>query len=302
MIYYLVNYRSRRTIRAWIESSPDLLGRVRILPYQHIRGWVNPGVFIFSDIDRLSGAMRKRALRLWTSASNAGCSTLNHPTESLRRVDLQHALHNDFRVFRASESLEDIRFPVFLRRENDHRGNLTELLQSRDDLQSALARHADAMIVEFVDTSDRHGIYRKYSCFRVGDRILPRHILFSKSWVVKKPALVTDDFVAEELDYMQKNPHEAEIREAFDLARIEYGRIDYSLLNDKMQIWEINTNPRLETAVSAGADPRRAKLFDLSAELITAELISLLDQPLPDANPIWCGMRLRGLHRSRFYL
>jgi len=299
MIYYLVTYKHRYTTRKWIKHSAQLLDRMRILPYQRLRGWLKPGVFIFSDIERLNSDLRRSALTAWTNASKAGCTCLNHPSESLRRVDLQHALNNDFRVFRASEPSVDIRFPVFLRGENDHRGNLTELLYSSEELRSALIQLPDALIVEFIDTSDRNGIFRKYSCFRIGDRILPRHILFSRNWMVKQPDLVTEKFIAEELDYLRKNPHEAEVRRAFESAKIEYGRIDYGLSNDKLQIWEINSNPMLETAASA-ADPRRKNVHDLSAEFINAEFLSLIERPLPKTKRIWCGIRFDSLHRSRF--
>lgn len=119
--------------------------------------------------------------------------------------------------------------------------------------------------------------------------------------MVKQPALVTDDFIAEELDYLRTNPHEAEVRRAFELAKIEYGRIDYSLSNGKLQIWEINSNPMFATAASA-ADPRRRRVHRLSAELINAEFLSLIQRPLPETKRIWCGIRLNSLHRSRFEL
>ena len=31
----------------------------------------------------------------------------------------------------------------------------------------------------------------------------------------------------------------------FDLARIDYGRIDYSVVDGRIQVWEINTNPMI---------------------------------------------------------
>ena len=49
----------------------------------------------------------------------------------------------------------------------------------------------------------------------------------------------------EESRYCETNPHEAWIREIFRLARIDYGRIDYGMLDGKPQVWEINTNPTI---------------------------------------------------------
>jgi hypothetical protein len=40
-------------------------------------------------------------------------------------------------------------------------------------------------------------------------------------------------------------PHREELRQIFDLAGITYGRIDYGLRAEKIQVWEINLNPTL---------------------------------------------------------
>jgi hypothetical protein len=61
--------------------------------------------------------------------------------------------------------------------------------------------------------------------------------------VVKDWNLLDDTLLREEQDYLATNPHERQLREIFALARIEYGRIDYSFRGDAMQVWEINTNP-----------------------------------------------------------
>lgn len=44
---------------------------------------------------------------------------------------------------------------------------------------------------------------------------------------------------------MEENPHRESVLGAFDLAHIEYGRVDYSLKNGEIVVWEINTNPIL---------------------------------------------------------
>ena len=74
---------------------------------------------------------------------------------------------------------------------------------------------------------------------------MARHILHSKKWVLKKADLVDPPFAEEERIYLTANPHEAELRRVFDLAHIEYGRIDYALLDGVVQVWEINSNPMI---------------------------------------------------------
>ncbi|MGK7892784.1 MAG: hypothetical protein AB4372_03825, partial [Xenococcus sp. (in: cyanobacteria)] len=61
---------------------------------------------------------------------------------------------------------------------------------------------------------------------------------------IKHPELVEEKNLLEEEQYVKTNPHESFLRDIFRLARIEYGRIDYGLINGIPQVWEINTNPR----------------------------------------------------------
>lgn len=62
--------------------------------------------------------------------------------------------------------------------------------------------------------------------------------------------------LAEEHDYVEKNPHEGRLREVFRLARIDYGRMDYGMLDGQVQVWEINTNPTIR---SGKLNPRSAR-------------------------------------------
>lgn len=83
-------------------------------------------------------------------------------------------------------------FPVFLRGEKDHDASITDLLHTREELARAIAessyigyRMRDLIIVEFCDTKDEARIFRKYSSFIVGDRILPHTLMRSKNWISK---------------------------------------------------------------------------------------------------------------------
>jgi hypothetical protein len=51
--------------------------------------------------------------------------------------------------------------------------------------------------------------------------------------------------VAEETQYLSENPHLEQLRRIFEIAKINFGRIDYGCVNGKVQVWEINTNPNL---------------------------------------------------------
>jgi hypothetical protein len=58
--------------------------------------------------------------------------------------------------------------------------------------------------------------------------------------------------VLEELDYVTQNPHEQQLAKIFALAQVDYGRIDYSLKDGRVQTWEINLNP----TIGRGLRPR----------------------------------------------
>jgi hypothetical protein len=123
------------------------------------------------------------------------------------------------------------------------------LIHSQAELDQVRARlDGDAdrtLMIEFCDTSDEDGLFRKYSSYRVGAPIIPIHIMFSKHWYVKSSTTAGEQARREEWKYLNQNPHEQQIRAIFHTARIEYGRIDYSLLGDRIQVWEINTNPSI---------------------------------------------------------
>lgn len=259
MIYYLVTARHSYTMECYLKTwGRALNNRIQLMFYEELPGIQRLpfGTYIFSDLERLSpvqlnvaGAVREQLAQVKPTPR-----VLNHPLRTLRRYELLSMLYklrkNSFRVTRASDLHTNYRFPVFIRDENEHGGSLTGLLSGQDELSAAVeklqeqGRKRDEMlIVEFCDTSDASGIYRKYSAFIIGKRIVPRHLIFSTKWVLKTADLGTEAMLREERSYLEANPDEAWAREIFELAKVEYGRIDYSLLDGRPQVWEVNTNP-----------------------------------------------------------
>ena len=267
MIWYLVTAPHTYTVSEHLRGDwgTALRKRMVVMPYELLtRMPVLPqGSYIFSDLERLDALPRKVLGKLWNGLQANGCRMLNHPERSLRRLELLDALHADgsnrFRAFRADTAGEPWRYPVFLRQEKEHSGARSPLLHDLQSvreamLQLVLAGHAltDLLVVEMCDTSDPDGIYRKYSAFRIGDHIVPRHVLFSRKWMLKDMDLREPTHRAETRDYCQNNPHEAELRRLFACAQIDYGRIDYALDHDgRIQVWEINTNPQIMRAPQA---------------------------------------------------
>jgi hypothetical protein len=259
MINYFVKKRYCKTVRSflkqWDNTVRDLF---RIIPYEYLPRLrrVEPGLFIFSDLERLSAeTLGEVSLFADMLVSQFGSTTVfNHPKDYLPRFQMLQTLQrqgiNDFRVFQASTCGNPYRFPVFLRRANDHRGPLTPLLKNREELDNALQELQGKgvpaerlMAVEFCNTRGGDGLYRKFSAFCIGETVIPWHIIFSKDWVTKnsKPEPLRE----EEINYLEQNPHHQQLLDAFRLAGVRYGRIDYGLHQGRIQIWEINTNPTI---------------------------------------------------------
>ena len=263
MIYYLVTRQGRDMAYMYLASSGrDYVGRFRPVLYdaalkQHEHP---PGVYIFSDLERLSASTRQAAGRLWQRLHERApeYQLLNHPTQSLCRHDLLARLAdegvNQHRAYRITETVTPKRFPVFLRGEDDHDGTQSPRLTDQAELDAELAklrrRGVDLtgwLIVEFHDTADADGLYRCYSSFIVGQEVIPHHLMFSRGWVIKSQKVWDDAHHEEEMQYMRTNPHRDELLRIFQMAQIELGRIDYALDGDRLEVWEINTNSAIMT-------------------------------------------------------
>jgi hypothetical protein len=182
----------------------------------------------------------------------------------VHRASLRRLGRNEFGGARATDDLSGLRYPVFLRSERLHSGALSPLLRSVGEVESAIGRALvlghplqDLMVLEFCDTPDADGFYRKYAAFIVGDRILPRSLNYGRGWMLKHAQTeFSRPMVLEERDYVFGNPHERELAEIFAIARVEYGRIGYAVKNGRIQTWEINLN----ATIGRGPRPSRRKL------------------------------------------
>jgi len=260
MIFYLAKAEYTYTISHYLKlHESDLKSHLKLLSYEDLfklRATVG-GTYIFSDIERLNPDNAKTACQIWTElAAYLGPSRLlNHPTRSMKRYELLRGLYqrdvNAFNVYRLTECRTPERFPVFIRDENEHGQIHSGLLKNSEELEKAIEKmlrdgavRDNKLIVEFCGASDARGAYRKYEAFFIGGQILPQHIKYSSDWIVRlsEPHLKKCD---EELIYIHENPHEKFLADIFRYARIDYGRIDYDVLDGRPQIWEINTNPTL---------------------------------------------------------
>lgn len=263
MIYYLVTQKHAYTIRSFINTwAKELLARINVLSYESLphRRSLKQGTYIFSDIERLTQGQANILSAIWEELAsvNNGLRLLNHPMRSMRRYKLLRTLYeqgvNSYNIYRLSECLLPRQFPVFIRGENDHHGSLTPLLETQSELDSTINVLSeqkqglkDKVMIEFCNTADSNGVFRKYSAYIIGDRIFPQHMMFGQGWMLKSVDSLAKKKTElyEEQHYLRNNAHEGQLKAVFQLAGINYGRIDYSILDNKPQIWEINTNPTL---------------------------------------------------------
>jgi hypothetical protein len=256
MIFYLA--RKHQTLSTQLTHFPGkLAAQLRFLTYDDLfgRAVLPAGTYIFTDFDRLRTDRFARLCALWDWFEATGCalSRLNDPRRFLSRFDLLRRLHdagiNDFNVHALEDWREVRSFPVFIRKDKHQDQPDTPLLRTKTDLAEAVARLRGAgprkrMIVEFANDAFGDGRYRKYGAFRVGQTQFVQHCYMSTSWYIKShEADRTDADLAEAERYRMANPHARQIAEAFDLAGVDYGRMDYGIAGDRIQIYEINTNP-----------------------------------------------------------
>ena len=250
------------------------------------------GPQIFAALDQLTAAQRELVGHMWDAHAAAApqAPRLNDPRRVLLRFELLQRLWeeglNTFRVYRTEQADQVSAFPVFVRHIHRHNGPATRLVRTPDDLRRVLTalrirgrRLRDYMIVEFCDTSGPDGRFRKYAAFKVGPHIIPSHVFASHEWALKSEwNEPTVDSVREGLQYQHDNPHAAWLARVFDLAGIDYGRIDYGVAGGVPQVWEINLNATLGRAEGqsrhTGLDPALKALRDSGRDIFHAQLRS----------------------------
>lgn len=264
MIFHLATKRGIKAVTKHLSYRPALNMRVEAVPYESLlrkTEWPR-GVYLFTDFERMTPPQRGFAswLHDQMSRSPGAFLPLNHPTRHVSRFDLLRRFHteglNDFNVYRACD-LDQASYPIFLRYEDRHIGSLTPLLKSQAEAEDRITSLAaqgedlDRMIaVEFVDTSDSTGLFRKYGAFRIAGRVVPRHMFASDHWEVKIDTNNKSPFRRrEEYAYLRNNPHEHAVMDAFEAAGLTYGRIDYAMKDGRLQVWEINDNPQMTSSL-----------------------------------------------------
>ena len=288
MIVFVTTASHDYTLRSMLESHRTVLdGGVIILAYSEFLSWpkLPKGNYILTDLDRLNAATLNQVAQRCDAqdAADSGMLRLNHPRCAMNRWQLSQALFeqgiSQQQVRRADQSSQGLRYPVFIRSEIGHEGALTELLHTPAQLSVAIETlvatpglTAETLwVIEFRDVRNADGWYEKYSVFRVADTYFAHDYTVNHHWVNKGEADSehSEQWVAADLAYRQSNPHVDLVRPVFELAGIEYGRIDYAFENDKLVVFEINMNPMISTPETE-RPIWRASVEDLWQEYVQA--------------------------------
>ncbi len=225
----------------------DRLFRARRLPR---------ATWIFTDFDRLSFWELELAARVHRNLVSTGQRVLNDPATVAQRFSLlrrlQRAGFNRFNVWSVEVEEWPERYPVFLRTQSAHRGALTDLIADRPALEreidAALAKgrpRRELMIVEYCAEPVREGLFRKLAAYRVGAAMVATLCVHQSKWVAKdgEKGIAGQALYDDEYRIVEENRHGEEIRRAFEIGGIEFGRADFGLVGGRPQVYEINTNP-----------------------------------------------------------
>jgi len=296
----LFNYPGVPELRIW---SYDALFRARRLP---------SASWIFTDMDRLGTWELELAAHARRELVGRGMRVLNDPGRFCPRFTLLERLWragiNSFKVWRLESSDEVDRWPVFLRTEAAHRGVLSDLIDEPGLLRVEIARalaaghvERDLMIVEYCAEPVRPGLFRKLAAFRVGDRIVTTLAVHEGNWMAKhgEEGIAGAELYREEFDNLAENQHAGVLMRAFQLAHVDYGRVDYAIVKGEPRIYEINSNPTIGR-VTKHPDPSRmqsAKLWESNFVAALTAIDSHRGPTFPVEDPM-----LRAQRRRDFFL
>ena len=328
MIYFVTRLDNERPIRTLLYELRKDLRFAEALTYEQLfhKKKAPVGHYIFTDHDRLTVEECEAAMAIASALRRAepGAQILNSPGEVLERYPLLRSLKqaglNQFSITRLDDGTYPERYPVFVRSEDDHSGPDTGLLFSQEELDRTLddlKRQGKSLkrrvAIEFCAEQTPAGAYRKYGAINVNGTIVPQHIIESEDWNVKSANRgITEALLTEELDFVRTNPHQEHLKKIFQIANIGYGRADYGIVDGKLQIYEINTNPslpRLDREVARFMiSPKVIEIRQLRRNLIRRAMLAAFERlnapPTSTATvrftlPAQCYHRLHAYRRFR---
>ena len=287
MLHFIATPGHRYTFDGLLDTR--LKDLIQVLDYEQLSGRIEipPEHYFFTDIDRLTTRNLSDASQAYRKLKQAipGIRLYNDPAIVKTRFSLIRALFvrglASYNAYRLDEQIEPRRFPVFIRTESGHAEPLSDLLDNMEALQHAVReivaggipeRHL--IVVEFSAEKLPEGVYRKMSAYRIGDQIIAAEAVHDTQWCVKlgKLGVATAAMYEEERQWIEDYPHTQTLMQCFRVANIDYGRIDFGIVDGKVEPYEINTNPNLKIP-----KPHASPVRQRSVELIWERLIEAFE-------------------------
>jgi hypothetical protein len=124
------------------------------------------------------------------------------------------------------------------------------LVHSHDELRKVpWEKYPNPIAVEYIDVRNADGFFRKYRCFFMGNRGLPRHLYISENWSVRnKERIINEKTKREEQDFvnLEEDPNYERLNRAREALGFDYVAFDYSYApNGELVVWEPNPFPVL---------------------------------------------------------
>jgi hypothetical protein len=291
MLVFVTTAEHAYTHEQVVQAAMDL--EIRVISYETLLAQRLPAhaTYVFTDMDRLSWADLRRAARCFRGLRARGMAVLNDPAKSRSRAGLLRALNsagiNSFNAYRIEEGREPERWPVFLRTEGSHSYPTSDLLHSPAELSAAISRTVERgtplstlIVIEYAAQPVRPRLFRKLALFRIGHSSVAHTCVHDDRWLVKygRKGIAPPELYADELRIVTQNPYWPELRRAFEIAGLDYGRVDFGLVDGKVQVYEINSNPNV-TFSTTHPSPHREDSYRIFRNNYLAAL-----RALPRAN------------------
>lgn len=255
------------------------------------------GHYIFTDLDRLTHYEREVVIGIADALCGVDSAPriLNDPRDTLDRYPLLRMLErqgiNRFTAIRLDDGGRPDAYPVFIRSEDSHHGADTDLLHSEEEFEQAIAdlRTQGKVLkrriaIGYRAAADQDGFYRKYSVHNIDGQLVPHHIIRRDHWLVRGRSEFTkgEEHARAELDFIRQNPHADVLGRVFRLAHIDFGRVDYGIVDGEVQVYEINTNPHFQGVRKGGSDssPARAQRKQITQQRLI-DATNAFNVPLP---------------------
>jgi hypothetical protein len=252
MIHFVVPAGRDNLFREYLDFwGRNLSERMRIVHYETLirQTECDRGTYVLTTLDELNPAMERAIEDLHRQLDGIdGVRILNHPIQTLRRYDLagRAGAAGPQRASRRARERGSRRAAVpGISEESATTTGRSRLSSTRprpsrreSDALVQGRRLRDLLVVEFCATAGDGGFYRKYAAFVVGDRVVARSLNLRKGVDAQVPGeRILPIHGAGGAGIRSSQPARGAARRDLPGRAGEYGRIDYSIKDGRVQTW-----------------------------------------------------------------